>query len=121
MKMRRAVTRTRAARMAAEGDGFALFVPAVRIAAIAVFEFDQGKVTRIGFDAAQLDRFRFLNWWRRPVKSGRCRDNPANFSQPVDSVLRIWRRSRPIGSSEPQPPRTSYHGAARISGVESFV
>jgi hypothetical protein len=48
--------------MAAEGDGFALLVTAVRVAAIAPFQFDQGQMTRIDLDAAQFDRLRLLKW-----------------------------------------------------------
>jgi hypothetical protein len=40
--MWRAVTGTRATWVTAERDGFALLVTAVRIAAIAAFQFDQG-------------------------------------------------------------------------------
>jgi hypothetical protein len=42
MKMGRAIAGTRATRMTAEGDGFALFVAAVGVAAIAAFQFDEG-------------------------------------------------------------------------------
>src|SRR3954466_9008321 len=121
MEMGRAVTRTRTARMTTKGNRFALFVATVGVAAIAAFQLDQGKVARIDFDAAQLDRFRFISRWRRPGKPGRWRDNQANFPQPVDSVLKIGSPPPPIGSSEPEPPGTPDHGVTRISRVESLV
>ena len=51
MEMRRAVARTRAARMTAEGDDFALFVAAIGIAAIAVLQLNQRKTARLYPDA----------------------------------------------------------------------
>jgi hypothetical protein len=40
--------------MAAEGDGLALLVAAIRVAAIAGRKFDQRQMARIDFDAAEL-------------------------------------------------------------------
>src|SRR5216684_9240754 len=47
--------------MAAEGDGLALLVAAVRVAAIAGREIHQRQMARIDFDAAELDRLRLEN------------------------------------------------------------
>ena len=55
MKMRRAIAGVLAARPAAEGDGFALFVAAIGIAAIPGLKFRQRQMARIGFDAAEPD------------------------------------------------------------------
>src|SRR6476659_6057561 len=54
LKMRAAITRTRAARMTAEGDGFALFIAAIGIAAIATLQLGQGKMPRFDVHATQL-------------------------------------------------------------------
>jgi hypothetical protein len=56
MKMGRAIARTRAPRVAAEGDGLALFIAAVGVTAIAPLQLDQGEMPRLDPDAAQLDR-----------------------------------------------------------------
>src|ERR1700761_1036565 len=55
MKVCHAITGVFAAGPAAEGDGLAFLIAAIRVAAIAGFEFEQGQMTRIGLDAAKLD------------------------------------------------------------------
>ena len=70
MKMRAAITQTRAARMTAEGDGLALFVAAIRIAAIAALQLDQGTMPRFDANTAQFDRHGLFEDWRRPGKRG---------------------------------------------------
>src|SRR5580692_7625711 len=55
MKMRRAIAGVLAARLTAEGDGFAFLIAAIGVAAIAGFELQQRQMSRIGFDTAKLD------------------------------------------------------------------
>ena len=55
LEMRAAITRTRAARMTAEGDSLTLFIAAIGIAAIAVLQLDEGKMPRFDANASQLD------------------------------------------------------------------
>jgi hypothetical protein len=53
--MRRAIAGVRCARLSAEGDGFAVLVAAIGVAAIAGFELQQRQMARIGFDTAELE------------------------------------------------------------------
>ena len=54
MKVRNAVARTVATRMAAEGDRLPLRIAAIGIAAITVLKVEEGKVARHDGDAAQI-------------------------------------------------------------------
>src|ERR1041384_2320814 len=55
MKMRRAIARTPAPGMTAEGNDLAFLVTAIRIAAIALLEIDQRETARVDFDTAKLN------------------------------------------------------------------
>src|ERR1700722_10056623 len=55
LKMQRAVAGTPPARMPAEGDGFGLFVAAVRVATIDGLKFGQRQMARIDLDTTKLD------------------------------------------------------------------
>src|SRR6266446_9105464 len=68
MKMGLAISRPRAARMTAEGDGLALFIAAIGVAAIAPLQLYQGEMPWLDRYAAQLDRFDLLEHRRRPGK-----------------------------------------------------
>src|SRR4030081_2877056 len=54
--MRSAVACTLATGVTAKGNGFALLVAAIRVAAIAASKLDQGKMARIDFDTAEFYR-----------------------------------------------------------------
>jgi hypothetical protein len=47
--------------MTAEGDGFALFIASIWVAALGTLQIDNGKMTRLDLDAAQLGSFRLFN------------------------------------------------------------
>src|SRR5689334_1586681 len=56
VEMRRAIARTRPAGMTAESDRLALLIAAIRIAAIAALQLDQGEMPRLDRCAAQVNR-----------------------------------------------------------------
>src|SRR5450631_1081669 len=56
--------------MTAEGDGFAVLVTAIGIAAIAGFEIDQDEMTRHDFDASEFYRLRGFDLWHGPHEPG---------------------------------------------------
>ena len=123
VKMRRAIARARPPRMAAKGDGFALFVAAVGIAAIAPSEIDQRKMTRLDLDAAQLDR---LGVARRPARANdsgdRARSDARGSAERCPAAgLRRQRRRRPVRTRQTHSPGPADGGIAGIGGVELRV
>src|ERR1700686_1760633 len=117
MKMRRAVARAVAPRMAAKGDGFALRVAAVGVAAVAGFEIDQGEMPRHDLDTAEFCRFRPFENRRRPRKPG-C---PAlarlaawrffRFRRPLGPMLELVPGpARPTRTDKPHAPGAAKRG-----------
>src|SRR5712671_2847499 len=126
MEMRRAVARTWTARMTAEGDGFALLVTAIGIAAVAALQIDHGKMARLDLDAAELGNFDPFDCRQWPMKSGRSRFRRANLAETVQTWRHpkrryLWRPIRLLGSHESHPPGPAEHGVTRIAGLEFLV
>ena len=114
MKMRRAITRTRAARMTAEGDGLALFVAAIRIAAIAALQLDQGKMPRFDPDAAQLDRLDLFEHRRRPRKRRRPEITGTEARAISCRLGRLGRHRRLSGDRPAASPRRRARPSAAL-------
>src|SRR5215213_606977 len=119
MKMRRAVARTRAAWIAAEGDGFSLLIAAVGVTAIALLQLDQGKMPRLDPDAAQLDRFHLFEHRRRPEKCSR----PGSTGTGLRHVVQVnrlggHRRFPALLCLQPQAPRAPERRAPRVGRIE---
>src|SRR5258707_5371331 len=99
--------------MTAKGDGLALLVAAVGIAAIAAFELSEGKMARIDFHAAQFDRLSVLENRLGPNELGCVAPAQANqwrFFAP-------WARDAPplpVGTAQSPPPCA---GPPRAFGV----
>src|SRR5215207_5536458 len=106
MKMRRAVARTRAAWMAAEGDGLTLLIATVGVTAIALLQLDQGKMPRLDLDAAQLDRLHLFEHRRRPEKCSRSGGSGTGLRHVVQvNRLGGHRRCPAFLCLQPQAPR----------------
>jgi hypothetical protein len=106
MKMRRAIAGVRNTRLIAEGDGFALLVTAIGVAAIAGFKLQQRQMARIGFDAAELDGL--LAFENRHDPSG---EGSVAFPQ----FLRAWLVGGFGGSLDESPGRAALASPNRLA------
>ena len=114
-----------APRVAAKGDGLALLVAAIGIAAIAGFEIEQAKdgAARFRHSAA----FRHFRRARRPASAAMGLGNVAlarSCRRCGVCACRRWLRTasvRPVRTGKPHPPGAADRGTAGIGGPEFRV
>src|SRR5215470_14371223 len=109
--------------MAAKSDRFAVPVPAIGIAAIAILELDQRQQARLDADTAQPDRLDAFAHRSRLTSPFRARNMPF-----LEAILQLFRslaarrRLRPIVRSvwgaEPHALAAANRGVTGIGGAE---
>src|ERR1700733_12010055 len=116
MKMRGAVAGAEALRVTAKGDGLPLLVPAIGVAAIAVFQLHERQMAWVDFNAAKLHGLDTFDRRHRPLRKrppGLRSAASAPAAKPrLDRLRRRGRLVRPTGPAKPDPFCLADRGAA---------